>query len=102
MFPLPRGLRFAPVVEWRNGFPYTILNEYQQYASVPNAQFLPTFFSLDARVSERDLSGKTGLGCGRCGWPTKTPVESSEMTRAAGCWRTTVEGARPSADTTFG
>jgi outer membrane receptor protein involved in Fe transport len=52
VFPLPYGLQFAPVVEWRNGFPYTILNEHQQYAGTPNAQFLPTFFSLDTRVAK--------------------------------------------------
>jgi outer membrane receptor protein involved in Fe transport len=52
VFPLRYGLRFAPVVEWRNGFPYSALDARQQYAETPNARRLPPFFSLDARVSK--------------------------------------------------
>jgi hypothetical protein len=52
VFPLPRGLRFAPVLEWRNGFPYTALDEGQQYAGVPNTRFLAQFCSLDVRISK--------------------------------------------------
>ncbi len=52
VFPLHYGLQFAPVVEGRNGFPYTILNSYQQYAGAPNTNFLPNFFSFDFRVSK--------------------------------------------------
>ena len=52
VFPLAHGLRFAPVMEWRSGFPYSALNEYQQYAGVPNGRSLPAFFSLDTRVSK--------------------------------------------------
>jgi hypothetical protein len=52
LFPLPYGLQFAPLAEWRNGFPYTRLDQYQRYAGLPNAQSLPAFFSLDTRVSK--------------------------------------------------
>jgi hypothetical protein len=52
VFPLRYGLRFAPVIEWRSGFPYSALDEYQQYAGVPNSLSLPAFFSLDTRVSK--------------------------------------------------
>ena len=52
VFPLAYGLRFAPVMEWRSGFPYSALDQYQQYAGVPNSRSLPAFFSLDTRVSK--------------------------------------------------
>jgi hypothetical protein len=52
VFPLRYGLQFAPVLEWRNGFPWSALDEYQQYAGVPNTNAMPAFFSLDARVSK--------------------------------------------------
>jgi outer membrane receptor protein involved in Fe transport len=52
VFPLRYGLRFAPVVEWRNGFPYSAIDANQQYAETPNARRLPAFFSLDTRVSK--------------------------------------------------
>ena len=52
VFPLRYGLRFSPVVEWRNGFPYSALNELQEYAGVPNSLQMPSFFSLDARVAK--------------------------------------------------
>ena len=52
VFPVAHGLRFAPVVEWRSGFPYSALDRYQQYSGVPNSLSLPTFFSLDTRVSK--------------------------------------------------
>jgi outer membrane receptor protein involved in Fe transport len=57
VFPLPYGLRFAPVVEWRNGFPYSALDAAQQYAEPPNSRRLPAFFSLDTRVS-KDIAYK--------------------------------------------
>lgn len=52
VFPLAYGLRFAPVMEWRSGFPYTALDSDQQYAGAPNSRYLPAFFSLDTRVSK--------------------------------------------------
>lgn len=49
---LPWKFRIAPIVEYRNGFPYLITDAAQQYAGVPNAQRFPNFFSLDARLSK--------------------------------------------------
>jgi hypothetical protein len=52
VFPLPYGLRFAHVIEWRNGFPYSALDDHQQYAGTPNSRALSAFFSLDTRISK--------------------------------------------------
>jgi hypothetical protein len=52
VFPLRYGLRFAPVVDWRTGFPYAALDERQQYAGTPNLRRFPAFFSLDLRASK--------------------------------------------------
>jgi hypothetical protein len=50
---LPLKLTFAPLVEIRTGFPYTLLNENQSYVGVPNSDQtrFPLFFSLDARLT---------------------------------------------------
>jgi len=45
-------IRIAPIVEYRNGFPYLVTSALQQYAAVPNAQSFPNFFSVDARISK--------------------------------------------------
>lgn len=52
VFPVRYGLRIAPMVEWRNGFPYSSLDIRQQYAGIPNSLYLPAFFSFDWRVSK--------------------------------------------------
>lgn len=52
VFPLRYGLRFAPVVDWRTGFPYSALDARQQYAETPNQRRFPSFFSLDLRASK--------------------------------------------------
>jgi hypothetical protein len=52
IFPLRWGLQFAPVAEWRSGFPYSALTETQQYFGTPNSYRLPVFFSFDTRVSK--------------------------------------------------
>ncbi len=48
----PWRLRFAPLLEYRNGFPYSTVDERQQYAGVPNsdATRFPNFYSLDLRL----------------------------------------------------
>ena len=46
----PHGFGLAPVLEYRNGFPYSQLNELQRYVGVPNSSRFTDFFSLDARV----------------------------------------------------
>jgi hypothetical protein len=52
VFPLGHGVRLAPVLEWRSGFPYSALNVQQLYAETPNSRRLPTFFSLDASIAK--------------------------------------------------
>jgi hypothetical protein len=47
---LPHGFGMAPVFEYRKGFPYSSLDEYQRYAGVPNSRCFPNFLSLDTRV----------------------------------------------------
>jgi hypothetical protein len=47
---LPHGFGVAPVFEYRNGFPYSVVNELQQYVGIPNSTRFPNFLSADARV----------------------------------------------------
>jgi hypothetical protein len=49
---LPVGFRIAPMVEYRNGFPYVVTDAAQQYVGIPNSNRYPNFFSLDARFSK--------------------------------------------------
>ncbi|MBV9743860.1 MAG: TonB-dependent receptor [Acidobacteriia bacterium] len=46
------SLQLLPIIEYRNGFPYTALNSLQQYVGTPNsdATRFPDFFSADTRV----------------------------------------------------
>ena len=46
----PHGFGLAPVFEYRNGFPYSRLNELQSYVGVPNSERFPNFLSADARL----------------------------------------------------
>jgi hypothetical protein len=34
-------------VEWRTGFPFSALDEYQHYAEAPNTERFPPYFSTD-------------------------------------------------------
>ncbi|MEK6322016.1 MAG: TonB-dependent receptor [Acidobacteriota bacterium] len=49
---LPWQMRIAPLVEWRNGFPYASTDVAQNYVGVPNQTRFRNFFSLDSRVSK--------------------------------------------------
>jgi hypothetical protein len=49
---LPKRFRIAPVVEYRNGFPYFATDAAQNYVGVPNQRRFPHFFSLDSRISK--------------------------------------------------
>jgi len=48
------GLRLAPIVEYRSGFPYAAYDVLQNYVGVPytNRTRFPSFFSADARISK--------------------------------------------------
>jgi hypothetical protein len=47
-----RKLQLLPIVEYRNGFPYTVYDLLQDYVGVPNnnSTRFPNFFSADARL----------------------------------------------------
>ena len=49
-FHLPFALVFGPVVDVHTGYPYSKVDEWQNYVGLPNSQRFPTFFSLDSQV----------------------------------------------------
>jgi hypothetical protein len=49
-FHLPFALVFGPVVDVHTGYPYSKVDERQNYVGLPNSQRFPTFFSLDSQV----------------------------------------------------
>jgi hypothetical protein len=55
----------SPVVEWRSGFPYSVVDARYFYIGTPNSQSYPTFFSADMVVYKtftiHDRSADFGL-----------------------------------------
>lgn len=51
---LPHKATFSPILEWRSGFPYAIVDQNQNFVGTRNAsnQRFPKFFSLDAELSK--------------------------------------------------
>jgi len=49
-FHLPLALVFGPVVDVHTGFPYSKVDERQNYVGLPNSQRFPMFFSVDSQV----------------------------------------------------
>lgn len=50
---LPKGITFTPVVDWRSGFPFSFINEQQDFVGVRNrAGRFPRFFSWDLQVTK--------------------------------------------------
>lgn len=49
---LPWKMSIAPMIEWRNGFPYASIDQAQNYVGIPNQTRFSNFFSLDSRVSK--------------------------------------------------
>jgi hypothetical protein len=47
---LPWKLTFSPLFDVHSGFPYSQLNEQQEYFGTPNSQRFPTFLSLDMKL----------------------------------------------------
>jgi hypothetical protein len=45
------GIQASPVIDWHSGFPYSFLDEYQNYVGTPNSERFPAFFSLDLKLS---------------------------------------------------
>jgi len=44
------SLVFSPVADMHSGFPYSNLDNFQNYVGVPNSLRFPTYFSLDVKV----------------------------------------------------
>jgi len=49
-FHLPFALVVGPVVDVHTGYPYSKVDERQNYVGLPNSQRFPTFFSVDSQV----------------------------------------------------
>jgi hypothetical protein len=49
---LPWKVRIAPLIEYRNGFPYAVTDVTQNYVGTANTTRYPNFYSLDARFSK--------------------------------------------------
>lgn len=52
IFSLPGKTKVMPKAEYRTGFPYSPLDEFQTYVGNPNEKRYPRFLSLDMRVSK--------------------------------------------------
>jgi hypothetical protein len=52
VFQLPWKMRYAPIVEYRNGLPYSQVDAMQNYVGAANSKRFPKFFSFDSRVSK--------------------------------------------------
>jgi carboxypeptidase family protein/TonB-dependent receptor-like protein len=50
-FQLPWKLRYSPIIEYRNGFPYSSYDQIQNYVGAINSGRFPNFFSFDSRIS---------------------------------------------------
>jgi hypothetical protein len=46
------GIQAGPVIDWHSGFPYSFLDQNQEYASVPNGERFPQFFSIDLKIGK--------------------------------------------------
>jgi hypothetical protein len=44
---LPASFVVSPVMEWRSGFPYAVVDERREYVGEPNTERYPAFFSTD-------------------------------------------------------
>ena len=49
---LPHTFQIAPVIEYRSGFPYLELDQFQRYAGQPFRDRFPRFLSFDSRFSK--------------------------------------------------
>ena len=43
-------MQILPIIEYRNGLPYSQYDVLGNYAGIPNSARFPNFFSVDARV----------------------------------------------------
>ncbi len=63
-FNLPMKIVVSPVMEWRSGFPYSILDERYLYAETPNHERYPAFFATDFIVYKTFTKGKRSADFG--------------------------------------
>jgi len=51
---LPHKIIFSPIIEWRSGFPYSVVDQNQNFVGTRNGsgQRFPNFFSIDAEISK--------------------------------------------------
>ena len=55
----------SPVLEWRSGFPYSVVDHRQRYLGEPNSRQFPSFVALDMVVyrtfTVRERSADLGI-----------------------------------------
>jgi hypothetical protein len=51
-FRLPQKITLSPVIDLHSGFPYSAVDELQNYVGPPNSLRFPTFFSLDVQATK--------------------------------------------------
>ena len=51
--PLPRKFTLAYSVDWRDGFPFSLVNENRQLLGAPGSMRFPRYFSLDLQFERR-------------------------------------------------
>ena len=51
--PFWKGFDFAYVIEWRDGFPFSLVNQDQQLVGSPGSRRFPIYFSLNMHVERR-------------------------------------------------
>jgi hypothetical protein len=50
IFHLPKKVTFAPIIDLHTGFPWSKVDEFQNYVGTPNSNRFPTFFSFDFKI----------------------------------------------------
>lgn len=53
LLPLVKKFNFAYLLDWRDGYPFSILNQDQQLVGQPNARRFPIYFTLNTHVERR-------------------------------------------------
>ncbi len=51
--PLIKKFDLAYSLDWRNGFPFSVVNEQQQLVGTPNSHRFPAYFTLNTHVERR-------------------------------------------------
>src|SRR5499426_2153761 len=52
LFNLPWKMRYAPILEYRNGLPFSTIDSSQSFVGEVNSERFPNFLSFDSRVSK--------------------------------------------------